>query len=171
MAEWVTLSVHGNAVVPERTAGNGPLMTVAGADWSDVVGFPTGWGKTFRGRAGRANWFHYPLPTIDAWGHTGSTHGIVQILLFFLAKNTATMTDGHVWSLSAPGDPSIAETDGRIHARTVSATGNHLSAPETLFFTPLLQFSGPLGVSMLLNFGAADSDVVFRGATVTFEIP
>jgi hypothetical protein len=128
-------------------------------------------GKDVQGSGWTSQLVSLSAPDHRCLGHTGSTHGIVQILLFFLAKNTATMTDVHVWSLSAPGDPSIAETDGRIHARTVSATGNHLSAPETLFFTPLLQFSGPLGVSMLLNFGAADSDVVFRGATVTFEIP
>ncbi len=37
MAAWITHSVHGNAVVPERTAGNGPLANTPGVDYSDVV--------------------------------------------------------------------------------------------------------------------------------------
>lgn len=170
MADWVTYSVHGNAVVPERTAGGGPLQNVPGVDFSDVVGFPRGWGQTFRGKAGQANWFHFPLPTLDSPRHAVTTRGIVQLLLFFIAKGTARMTDVHLWSLTAPGG-AAAETSGRIHARSISATGDHLSAPEALFFTPVLPFNGPLGVSMLVRFGASASDIVFRGATVTFEVP
>ena len=170
MAAWITYSVHGNAVVPERTAGNGPLMNTPGVDFSDVVGFPRRWGQTFRGGAGQADWFHYPLPTLDSPQHGVSTRGIVQLLLYFLARGTARMTDVHLWASNAPGG-AVSETSGRIHAQSINAGGDRLSSPVVLLFNPVLPFNGPLGVSMLVNFGSSASDIVFRGATITFEVP
>ncbi|MCW1402630.1 hypothetical protein OKA06_09910 [Novosphingobium sp. MW5] len=50
------------AVVPQE---RGPefLAVVDGADWSEGVGFHRGFFSTFRVRAGKAVWFHFPLPT------------------------------------------------------------------------------------------------------------
>lgn len=50
------------AVVPQE---RGPefLAAVDGADWSEGVGFHRGFFSTFRVRAGKAVWFHFPLPT------------------------------------------------------------------------------------------------------------
>jgi hypothetical protein len=75
-----------------------------------------------------------------------------------------------VWGLSTPGSP-ITELSGRLHARSISAGGDHLSSPVALIFNPILAFNGGLGVSMLVHFGASASDIVFRGATVTVEVP
>ncbi len=50
------------AVVPQE---RGPefLGPVDGADWSDGLGFYRGFFATFRVKAGKSVWFHWPLPT------------------------------------------------------------------------------------------------------------
>lgn len=50
------------AVVPQE---RGPefLEAVDGADWSEGVGFNRGFFSTFRIRAGKTMWFHFPFPT------------------------------------------------------------------------------------------------------------
>jgi hypothetical protein len=50
------------AVVPQE---RGPeyLEAVDGADWSEGVGFHRGFFSSFRVRAGKEMWFHFPLPT------------------------------------------------------------------------------------------------------------
>jgi len=54
--------VPGAAVVPQE---RGPdfLGTVDGADWSEGGGFYRGFFTSFCIRAGKAVWFHWPLPT------------------------------------------------------------------------------------------------------------
>ena len=50
--------VHGNAFITERGGGSsvsspGPLDNVQDGgivNWSDVIGYPQGWGKTYRGK-------------------------------------------------------------------------------------------------------------------------
>lgn len=55
------------AVVPQE---RGPefLAAVDGADWSEGVGFHRGFFSTFRLRAGKDVWFHFPLPTLVEQG-------------------------------------------------------------------------------------------------------
>lgn len=50
------------AVVPQE---RGPdfFASVDGADWSDGFGWHRGFFSSFRLRAGREAWFHFPLPT------------------------------------------------------------------------------------------------------------
>lgn len=50
------------AVVPQE---RGPefLAAIDGAEWSEGVGFHRGFFSTFRIRAGKDVWFHFPLPT------------------------------------------------------------------------------------------------------------
>ena len=50
------------AVVPQER-GAEFLGPVDGADWSEGVGFYRGFFSSFRVRAGKAVWFHFPLPT------------------------------------------------------------------------------------------------------------
>ena len=47
---------HGINVAAETAGGSGvtspgPLTTVSGIPWTDVLGLPQGFGKTFRGKA------------------------------------------------------------------------------------------------------------------------
>lgn len=55
---WVSSA----AVVPQERGAEyfGP---VDGADWSDGFGFHRGFFSSFRLRAGKDAWFHFPLPT------------------------------------------------------------------------------------------------------------
>lgn len=50
------------AVVPQER-GAEFLRAVDGADWSEGVGFHRGFFSTFRIKAGKDVWFHFPLPT------------------------------------------------------------------------------------------------------------
>lgn len=50
------------AVVPQER-GPDYLAAVDGAAWSEGIGFHRGFFSTFRIRAGRDVWFHFPLPT------------------------------------------------------------------------------------------------------------
>jgi hypothetical protein len=56
------LWVPSAAVVPQE---RGPefLGPVDGADWSEGMGFHRGFFSSFRIRAGKDVWFHFPLPT------------------------------------------------------------------------------------------------------------
>lgn len=50
------------AVVPQER-GPDYLAAVDGAEWSEGLGFHRGFFSTFRIRAGRDVWFHFPFPT------------------------------------------------------------------------------------------------------------
>lgn len=54
--------VPGAAVVPQER-GSEFLGPVDSADWSEGLGFYRGFFATFRVRAGKSVWFHFPLPT------------------------------------------------------------------------------------------------------------
>lgn len=64
------------AVVPQE---RGPeyLGVVDGADWSDGVGFYRGFFSTFRIKAGKSVWFHFPLPTpVEQNGQQLALHSV-----------------------------------------------------------------------------------------------
>ena len=64
------------AVVPQE---RGPefLGPVDGTDWSDGIGFYRGFFASFRVRAGKAVWFHWPLPTpVELGGHRVALHSL-----------------------------------------------------------------------------------------------
>lgn len=52
-----------SAAVQVQERGPDYLAAVDGADWSEGHGFHRGFFSTFRVRAGKQVWFHYPLPT------------------------------------------------------------------------------------------------------------
>lgn len=56
--QWVP-----SAAVRLQEQGPDYLAPVDDADWSEGVGFLRGFFSTFRIRAGRDVWFHFPLPT------------------------------------------------------------------------------------------------------------
>ena len=69
MEPYFAMWVHGTSFVPERTAGNGPLVQVTewvdgpGLDFTDITGLRLGYGATFRGERNQNNWFHVSIPT------------------------------------------------------------------------------------------------------------
>jgi hypothetical protein len=59
---------HGVNVAAETAGGSsvtspGPLTTVSGIPWTDVLGLPQGFGKTFRGKSNQSVWFHAAIPS------------------------------------------------------------------------------------------------------------
>jgi len=63
----LSMWIHGVSALPQRTAGvlgaDGPLLQVSQIPWSDVIGYPQGFGATFRGKRHQDNWFHFAIPS------------------------------------------------------------------------------------------------------------
>jgi hypothetical protein len=99
----------GNAILAEAVGGYsvhedwGPLTISRGRGWSDVVGVPQGWGKSYRGKAGTKVWFHAPVPTTPVV--SSSRVQLEDVFVFFdLSDGDCFMSNLDVW-------------DGPVHLR------------------------------------------------------
>lgn len=95
-----TLFTHGAAVVAEKAGGGsvtspGPLTQVGGVPWSDVLGLPQGFGKTYRGKRDSQVWFHAAVPTP---AQIGSQLAVLnQVLIQGLLASGARLISLHCW--------------------------------------------------------------------------
>lgn len=91
--------VHGCTALPERTQGpspgTGPLIDVNGVNWTAIVGFPQGGGKSFRGRDNQSNWFHFCIPTPVILNDARAK--LQKVFVLFNADSVVSVTDVHVW--------------------------------------------------------------------------
>jgi hypothetical protein len=83
-----TLAIHGNAVSFAEAPGD--CEQVNGIGWTDVVGLRQGWGTTFRGKAGKLLWFHYPIMTISS--------GLSRLSVLFNLSGRARVDSVHLWN-------------------------------------------------------------------------
>jgi hypothetical protein len=163
-ASWV----HGNAFQPAERPLDG-LTNVDGIAWTDVVGLRQGQGASFRGEAGRANWFHVPIPTpviVD-----DRRVRLTQIWLMFqcgtkpsagAASQEANITNIHVWD----GPNRIAlfgpfNLFGDHRFRLGNGNNFRLNAPQEIFFG--------IGLSVHVAF-RFEGTVQFAAAGADFEI-
>ena len=95
-----TVSVHGNAFVPQLMAGDvgadGPLTQVDNVPQSDFVGLHSGWGVAFRGKRDHRNWFHVALPGLQRFNETLTTLQAVTVDL--TVAGSAVVEEVHLWS-------------------------------------------------------------------------
>lgn len=91
---------HGISVVPETAGGSnitspGPLTSVSGIAWTDVLGLPQGFGKTFRGKSNQSVWFHaaVPSPALIA----GRIVMLRDIMLSLALDGGCRLDQVHVW--------------------------------------------------------------------------
>jgi hypothetical protein len=99
------------------------------------------------------------LPTINLDEHA-PTH-VAEEQFTFVTTGTAKVTMLHVW-----GGSSLIATKPNLNlggdwTKPVPDTNDFL-------FTPVLSFSGGLGLSIFVEFGAAVSEVLFVGAYALF---
>ena len=87
----------------EPTTPENPLMWAYGIPWTDIVGLPQGWGKTYRGKASKAVWFHAAIPTPVM--HESVLVRLQDIFVFFTTEAGCFMSDIRVWD----GPDSIQE--------------------------------------------------------------
>src|SRR5215510_2042719 len=95
--------VHGNAFVAEKVGeSSGPLAVIhdsidESVPLSDVVGMPQGWGRTYRGKTGQANWFHVAIPTHSFAFISEQKLELKKIFLLFDAMDDCYIDQVHVW--------------------------------------------------------------------------
>lgn len=166
-----TSFIHGVAVVAESAGGGnisspGPLTHVNGVPWSDVLGLPQGFGKTYRGKAGSNVWFHAPVPT--------PVHIVGQLVTIddvFLSINLgggASLISLHCWD----GGNVINRIDGL--ALTGDLRGSFVGGRNSFdirntdgsFHRMVLG----LCVCMLIRF-QSESDVRFDSIGASFQSP
>ncbi|HEX8277457.1 MAG TPA: hypothetical protein VF540_02135, partial [Segetibacter sp.] len=142
---------------------SGPLLNIPGTDYTDVVGFPQGFGKTFRGKAGRVNWFHVALPTLDLYDH-----GLVfldEIQVNFQTSGTAVVSTINLHS---------AHRSPFFRLERITLAGDYRTRvvlnENLLFFTPPVNLTdGSLCISILVKFGSQDSNITFTRAYARFS--
>jgi hypothetical protein len=94
--------VHGTAFAPPENPSQG-LENVDNVPYTDVLGLRQGWGATWIGNAGSANWFHVSIPTpavVD-----DATASLKRVFVLFSTGQGLsgpglggpTVTDVHVW--------------------------------------------------------------------------
>jgi hypothetical protein len=106
-----TFYTHGVGVTAERAGGAtvgspGPLTNVAGVPWSDVLGLPQGFGKSYRGKSGSDVWFHAAVPSP---AHINSQVVVLDdVFLSMLLGTGARLRSLHCWD----GGTNIRRIDG-----------------------------------------------------------
>jgi hypothetical protein len=163
--------IHGNSIIAERVGGAtitspGPLLSPDGIPWSDVVGLPRGWGKTYRGKSNEEVWFHaaIPTPAIDSSRQVR----LNTVFMFFEteANNRSFMKEVQVWdgkvritqipNLTSQGDLSMLQ--GGVNAFDPREANGALHS---------MQFG--LGISMLFRFNE-EAEITFFSAGADFLI-
>lgn len=162
--------VHGNQFMPQNGGGGnasspGPLLHVDGVAWTDVLGAPFGWGKTFRGKGGGSVFFHVCIPTPTLRG-SGRVR-LDEVSFQYIANAGCHVSAVHAW-------------DGFVgiqHFNGLNLTGDRSTstAPNINVFRP----RDPSGGMHLMSFGVglsigvtfqSDSNVHFAGAGASFQL-
>ena len=164
-----TYFVHGNAIVPEQAGGGnisspGPLKSVHDIPWTDVLGLPQGFGRSYRGKAGQSVWFHASVPTPVL---RQSVRSLLQdVFILFLTGNGCAVRSVHVFD----GPDRVDAFDG------LNSAGDFLrtTALRTNAFPPrdggglhVMRFG--LGISMLVQFDR-EANIMFASAGATFVV-
>ena len=144
-------------VVRAEKAGPGVFENVGGADWTDVLGFPQGWGTTFRGKAGVSNWFHFPITNTTILNDVRLRCNLAAVTLN-LQSTDAFLQAMHVW-----------DRTHRFFARDdLNVTGdfsNDWTLGQNLFTFPDQVVDGAIGISVLIFFDSP-ANVTFTGAGI-----
>lgn len=161
------VNVHGTAFFPEYS-GPGALRNVSDIHWSDQQGLRRGSGVTFRGEAGRDNYFHVSIPTMAD----------VPLANPFLPGEPGSL--GNRWksvtaffSVSGPVDIfHVGLFDGptrffhsTLRPRLDLRPGRAFTIPEASR-RPITQGAG---LSIGVSFGSSDSTITFHAAHGVFE--
>lgn len=165
-----TYFAHGVSFVAETVGGAniaspGPLTNVGGQPWTDVVGLPQGFGKSYRGKPGNNVWFHVPVPTPTL--RSSARVRVQDVFVQYSTDAGVSLASVHVWDGPDPLD--TFNLDGR---------GDHLrtTVPGENSFAPRERPSGALHA---MNFGLviccfvrfiSEGNVMFASGGATFLV-
>ncbi len=166
-----TLFAHGTAVVAENAGGAnisspGPMTNVGGIPWTDVLGLPQGFGKTYRGKSGSSVWFHAPVPTP---AQIASQIVVVDdVFILALLGGGARLTSIHCWD----GGTNINRIDNQ--SITGDLRGNLVSGRNTFDVRntdgSFHRMSLGMCVCMLIRFDV-EAEVRFESVGASFHSP
>jgi hypothetical protein len=157
--------VHGNAVRAQLIGGSGltspgPNEQVEGVPWTDLAGFPRGWGTTYRCRNNNSNWFHFSIPTPAVLND--HRYSVKRVFVFYNAEGSARLTQIDAW-------------DGAkcIQSFPVAGSGGdftHIIVDNVnaWFLDSKMQWG--LGISANFSFGETASNVTFAAAGADFDL-
>ncbi len=151
-----------------------PMQNVDGIGSTDLVGFATGNGIRFRGKANQGNWFHFPIPTPE-WRDdrpSGQQHArVIRVfVLFKLFEESARLKSVHVWT----GPPNHRRYTKDVNVAGDRSTGIDWSGDPMNANTwpvdgePVAGYG--LGISVYVHFGNRDGDVLFTAAGAHFRV-
>lgn len=157
------ISVHGTTVVAEYL-GPPRLVNIPGQPWSEMFGFRRGWGTRFRGVAHSNNWFHYPVPTLIAQSGLGAIFPLLSVVVHFQTFGTSYVRSVHAWL----GGQRVLQRDG---LRIAGNYQDRIVEGETVFQVPgrpTAEPGYPLNISIGVEFGAQESEILFASAGASF---
>jgi hypothetical protein len=166
--------VHGNAAQLQYPGGAGlvnspntPGHTMdqaqeggQGRPWTDIVGLPTGPGKTFRGRGGNDNWFHFSIPT-PCW-RDGTRAELVMVGLLFTSDTAVPITG--IMLFDGPRAVPFELPSMNLSGRHVDLVGN----VNRFDFAPQAMYYG-LGISVNVRF-TQDGQITFHTVGGDFNV-
>lgn len=181
--------VQGNAVRSQKVGGAnitspGPLLQVEDeteVPWTDVNGYPQGWGTTFhaKSRVEPASfndlWFHFPMPTLVLFENKRVELQRVHILFETTRHGHSKQVD--VWygrtriftrpNLNfPPGAPTELPGPQNLGSTLIEGQNSFTLPTNTQGLFPTITFA--LGISILIRFFDGDGSVTFFGAGADF---
>jgi uncharacterized protein DUF6623 len=160
---------HGTAFAPPENPSQG-LENVDNVPYTDVLGLRQGWGASWVGDAGSANWFHVSIPT----------PAVVDDATANLKRVFVMYSTGQGYSLPTQGGPQVTDVhvwDGASRIQTfgtVEGFGDRrfsLDAKNTFVLpsAPPIRFG--VGISVRVQFTAIDEQrIEFAAAGAEFEL-
>ena len=150
----------GDTIIDDR-----PMLNVSGIGGTDLLGIPQGPGITYRGKAGKGNWFHFSIPTPTFFRRAPGDEGFAQLVRVFVAgrflQRSTRLDMVHVWD----GDTQLPTFEGLDVAgdfRNLAATTFTLPQPRQVF--------RGVGLSVHISFGTENATVGFTAAGADFEV-
>lgn len=161
------------SVVPQER-GSEFIAPVDGADWSEGVGFHRGFFSSFRIRAGKDVWFHFPIPT--SVRRNGEARALAGLSLLWEVLDSARIT----WLVLQHGGMERIPLTERLAEPPSEPVPFHPPErwrdyyPQSNRRLTEIQLDHPLalrfGIQLSVGVRAADADgtVRFYGAGATF---
>jgi hypothetical protein len=141
------------------------MLNVSGISGTDLLGVPQGPGITYRGKAGKGNWFHFSIPTPTFFRRTPGDEGFSQLLKVLLAgrilQRSTRLDMVHVWD----GDTPLH----RFEPLDVAGDFRNLAATTFTLPEPRQVFRG-VGLSVHISFGTEPATFGFTAAGADFEV-
>jgi len=151
-ASWVP----GYAAVAQIMGGS--TLNWEGKDYTDVNGFREGFGATFFLKGGKADWFHFPLPTPVIVEDQRAS--LSRVMILFALPEGAGLNSVHVWD----GPNRILQLD------RLDITGDHAHGldADNSFEVNHDGIRWGVGISLLISC-VTDSNVFFASAGGDFR--